>query len=110
MVNCYGRKLLLTDCDAFTKEYYATKYGISEFNPLHIPLKNKKTVIIAQPKERELPPWNGFGTYEDSAQNCMTVEPKAPHKDFKKFLLYDRSVYTTQILNNNGLISITGQV
>lgn len=81
---------MLTNCDNFTKEYYANKYGISEFTPLKEPTNKQETVYIAKPKERELPPWNGFGSYEDSAQNCTTVEPKAPHKDFKKFLLYDR--------------------
>ncbi|KAH1014075.1 hypothetical protein HUJ04_002970 [Dendroctonus ponderosae] len=91
VINCYGRKLVLTDCDAFTKEYYATKYGISEFTPISEPARNKETVFIAKPKERDLPPWNGFGSYEDSAQNCITVEPKAPHKNFKKFLSYDRA-------------------
>ncbi|XP_050307096.1 EF-hand domain-containing family member C2-like [Anthonomus grandis grandis] len=98
VINCYGRKLVLTECDAFTKEYYATKYGISEFTPVEVPTKNKTTTLIAKPSERELPPWNGFGTYEDSAQNCITVEPKAPIKDFKKFLLYDRVGLDSHVL------------
>ncbi|KAL1497141.1 hypothetical protein ABEB36_008147 [Hypothenemus hampei] len=98
VINCYGRKLVLTDCDAFTKEYYAAKYGISEFNSLPEPTQNKETVYIAKPRERELPPWNGFGTYEDSAQNCITVEPKAPNKNLKKFLLYDRVGLDSHIL------------
>ncbi|CAG9766108.1 unnamed protein product [Ceutorhynchus assimilis] len=98
LINCYGRKLVLTDADAFTREYYATKYGISEFAPISPPASNQKTVYIARPKERELPPWNGFGSYEDSAQNCITVEPKAPLRDFKKFLLYDRIGLDSHIL------------
>jgi len=27
-INAFGRKIVLTDCDSFTKEYYATKYGL----------------------------------------------------------------------------------
>jgi hypothetical protein len=27
-INVFGRKIVLTDCDSFTKEYYATKYGL----------------------------------------------------------------------------------
>lgn len=27
-VNVYDRKIVLTDCDPFTKEYYRKKYGI----------------------------------------------------------------------------------
>ena len=30
VLNIWGRKLLLCDCDEFTKEYYRTKYGIGE--------------------------------------------------------------------------------
>lgn len=98
VLNCYNRKIVLTDCDSFTKEYYARKYGISEFTPITIPDQKSQVRIIPHPKYRELPPWNGFGSYEDSAQNCITVEPKAPHKDFKKFLMYDRYVF-----NNYGM-------
>ncbi|XP_066140061.1 EF-hand domain-containing family member C2-like [Euwallacea fornicatus] len=98
VVHCYGRKLILTDCDTFTKEYYTTKYGISEFNPIPIPAKNRASAYSVKHKKRELPPWNGFGSYEDSAQNCLTVEPKAPHRDFKKFLLYDRTDLNSHIL------------
>ncbi|KAF7284998.1 EF-hand domain-containing family member C2-like [Rhynchophorus ferrugineus] len=98
IVNCYGRKLVLIDCDSFTKDYYATKYGISEFTPIPLPSTKQKIVYIPKPKDRDLPPWNGFGTYEDSAQNCITVEPKAPHRDFKKFLLYDRNGLDSHIL------------
>lgn len=40
--------------------------------------------------DRELPPWNGYGSYDDSAENCRTVEPKPVHRDFMKFLNKDR--------------------
>lgn len=29
-VNVYGRKVVLTDCDPFTKEYYRVKYGLGK--------------------------------------------------------------------------------
>lgn len=91
VLNCYGRKIVLTECDHYTNVYYSDKYGISSFRTLAISdKKKKKERIIPPPKDRELPPWNGFGTHEDSAQNCITVEPKPPLKDIKKFLTYDR--------------------
>ena len=29
-LNIWGRKVVLCDCDDFTKEFFRTKYGISE--------------------------------------------------------------------------------
>lgn len=98
IINCFGRRIVLTDCDSFTRNYFGEKYGISEFTPLQIPDNKKVAKEIPIPKYRELPPWNGFGSYEDSAQNCITVEPKPPHKDFKKFLTYDRDGLDSHIL------------
>lgn len=31
VISVWGRRLLLCDCDEFTKEFYRTKYGIGEF-------------------------------------------------------------------------------
>ena len=31
VVNVWGRKLVICDCDDFTKEYYRTKFGIGKF-------------------------------------------------------------------------------
>ena len=30
VINVWGRRLLLCDCDEFTREYYTTKYNIRE--------------------------------------------------------------------------------
>lgn len=30
-INVYGRLVILTDCDLYTKEYYRSKYGIGKF-------------------------------------------------------------------------------
>lgn len=40
--------------------------------------------------DRTLPPFNGWGTHEDSEGNCKTVEPKPPKMDFHKFIKLDR--------------------
>ncbi|CAH1962003.1 unnamed protein product [Acanthoscelides obtectus] len=98
VLNCYNRRIILIDCDQYTRDYYSAKYGISEFNPLPLPGSKREVKVIPPPRNRELPPWNGFGTHEDSAQNCITVEPKAPHRDFKKFLMYDRNGLDSHIL------------
>lgn len=62
---------------------------LDDFTPLVKP-KDFQEAPLDEKQKRILPPWNGYGSFEDSAQNCITVEPKAPHRDFKKFLEYDR--------------------
>lgn len=89
VINCFGRKIVITDCDPFTKQFYNTKYGLEKIIPLEMP-KEKEEIKTLKPKDRELPPWNGYGSFEDSAQNCVTVELKPLLKDLRNFLKYDR--------------------
>ena len=42
------------------------------------------------PPRRELPPYNGFGSEEDSLCSCMGLLPKPPKRDFIKFMEKDR--------------------
>ena len=86
----YGREIVLTNCDEFTREYYRTKYGIEDFSPEPTPINNGEKCEIENLDERVLPVFNGWGTHEDSEGNCKTVEPKQPHKDFKKFIGLDK--------------------
>ncbi|XP_060803247.1 EF-hand domain-containing family member C2 [Amyelois transitella] len=97
VVNAFGRNVVLTDCDPYTKEYYRITYGIDAFTPLPIP-GDEKECVSTSTADRQLPPWNGYGSYEDSAQNCRTVEPKAPHGDFIKFLHKDRVGFDSHVL------------
>lgn len=64
------------------------QYGIQDFTPQSLPENNDER----QPQQgqmRRLPPYNGWGSYEDSEGNCITVEPKPPQADFKKLFKYD---------------------
>lgn len=63
---------------------------LDTFTTLEPPGDDSKECVSVEMSSRELPPWNGYGSYEDSAENCRTVEPKAPHRDFIKFLNKDR--------------------
>nr|CAD7456454.1 unnamed protein product [Timema tahoe] len=45
-----------------------------------------------------LPPYNGFGTYEDSAANCRNMIPVPPNRDFTKFIQKDRQGLDSHIL------------
>ncbi|NXI91130.1 EFHC2 protein, partial [Psophia crepitans] len=92
VINVWGRKVTLCDCDEFTKEYYRTKYGIEDFTP--VPYKSP-----TPPKpEKTFPPYTGFGSEEDSLSSCMSLLPKPPQKDFKKFMEKDRSGMESNIL------------
>lgn len=87
-LNVFGRDVRLTDCDGQTKEFYHQKYGVEEFETIPIPSHSQKYVSIGERKV--MPPFNGWGSYEDSEGNCVGIEPKAPKIDFRKFLCYDK--------------------
>nr|XP_044995962.1 EF-hand domain-containing family member C2 [Jaculus jaculus] len=91
-INVWGRKVLLCDCDEYTKTYYKTKYGIENF-----------TAISCKPPplpkiERKYPPYNGFGSEEDSLRSCIGLKPTPHRKNFKKFLELDSYGYKSNIL------------
>ena len=44
VVNVWGRKILLCDCDEFTKQYYKTKYGIGQL--LNNQIKNDLILVF----------------------------------------------------------------
>ncbi|XP_075235583.1 EF-hand domain-containing family member C2-like isoform X2 [Lycorma delicatula] len=99
VIYVYGRKVVLIDCDQFTKEYYRIKYGIDEFTPIKRPPTNDETAQKAAKRSPpELPPYNGFGTHEDSAINCRTVFPTSITKSYKQFYEKDRIGYDSNIL------------
>nr|XP_012421704.1 PREDICTED: EF-hand domain-containing family member C2 [Odobenus rosmarus divergens] len=82
-INVWGRKVLLCDCDEFTKTYYKTKYGIENFTS--IPCKAPPPPKI----ERKFPPYTGFGSEEDSLRSCIGLIPTRLQRNFKKFMEKD---------------------
>ncbi|GAB1869468.1 EF-hand domain-containing family member C2 [Camponotus japonicus] len=94
-INVFGRKIVITDMDVFTKEYYRTKYGLDDFTPLSQPRKDDEA---CQKIERYIPPYNGFGSYDDSLGNCFSMIPKPPKTDFIKFLYHDKQGFNSHIL------------
>ncbi|KAM6934882.1 EF-hand domain-containing family member C2 [Xenentodon cancila] len=91
-VNVWGRRVVITDCDEFTKQYYRSKYGIEDFTPMQY----KAPPAPKLPKP--VPPYNGFGSEEDSLSSCQGLLPKPPQKDFYKFLKKDRCGLNSNVL------------
>ncbi|KAI3387673.1 hypothetical protein SNEBB_005276 [Seison nebaliae] len=89
-INVWTRRFFIVDCDDFTKNYYSTKYGIQKFPSLIVKGKNSVEPIKI---EKEIPPYNGWGSYEDSLNSTLSLLPQPPKKDFKKFMLYDKLGY-----------------
>lgn len=87
MLNVFGRAVVLTDCDKFTRDYYQKKYGIEEFIPIPKPTDTR---YVQQCVEKIMPPYNGFGSFEDSESSCYSIQLKAPQRDMKKFLELDK--------------------
>ena len=81
-VKLLARSFLLYDCSGFTKEYFQTNHPDLEMKPIEVPKKVDKY----HNRKREVPPYNGFGSLEDSLQNCLSLVPKPPKKNVIKML------------------------
>ncbi|KAE8299783.1 EF-hand domain-containing family member C2 [Larimichthys crocea] len=92
-VNVWGRRVIITDCDDFTKDYYRSKYGIEDFTPVQYKASTAPQTL------RPVPPYNGFGSEEDSLSSCKGLLPKPPKADFQKFMEKDRCGLDSNVLN-----------
>ncbi|KAJ8680578.1 hypothetical protein QAD02_016365 [Eretmocerus hayati] len=94
-LNIFGRKVIITDLDPFTKEYYRKKYGLDDFTPLDRPDRpNDKSSRSG----RYIPPYNGHGSYEDSLSNCLHMVPKRPKVPTDKFFQYENQWNDNRVL------------
>ncbi|XP_047429908.1 EF-hand domain-containing protein 1 [Mugil cephalus] len=83
-----SRHFLLYDCDGFTKEYFQKNHPDMDMKPIEVPKKDE----ALQDKKMENPPYNGFGSLEDSLQNCLSLIPKPPKMNVLKMLEKDHQV------------------
>lgn len=53
---------------------------------------------------QEVPPYNGYGSLEDSLQNCLALVPKRPKKDVLKMLEKSNMVlrYSAKLVSQPG--------
>lgn len=95
-VMVFGRDCLIWDCDEFTKRYYQEAYGVTQ-KPIELSKqKYQKTEMI-------IPPFNGYGSEEDSLGNCFSLMPKPPHKNLNKMFNMDQYIlrFNARLLSEN---------
>jgi len=72
----YGRKCKITGCDEFTKNWYKDNLNI-DMSSFNYKASQNKTRILHQ-----IPPYNGFGTEEDSLLNVFYLDPSGKNKEY----------------------------
>ena len=61
-------------------------------------------------REKEVPPYTGFGSEADSKTSCGGLEPRAPQRDFFKFMNKDRDGFDSHILRFSARLVSDGKV
>ncbi|KAJ3350141.1 EF-hand domain-containing protein 1 [Allomyces javanicus] len=79
VVNVLNRRFVIRDCDDFTRKFYKDNLSVDL-----VPLK----MSAPPPPEikREYPPYNGFGSEEDSLQSCQHLVLQPPKKEFLRLV------------------------
>jgi len=87
-LNVYGREVLLTSCDKYTQEFYKKVHGMKDTDFVEIEQKPEVDPNAVKTKP-VVPPYNGYGTEEDSLGSWKSLVPKPPVKDHAKLTKYD---------------------
>jgi len=86
IINVYQRAMTIAKADKFTRDFYASK-------GMHI---GNNIELVRGPDvkyERQIPPYNGFGSEEDSLRSCTgSIRPGVPKKHFH----YDKRGHVTR--------------
>ena len=85
-INVYGRDMLVVACDSSTRKFLTAR-GIEVKADMKMKKDDDKSV-----EPLEIPPYNGFGSEEDSLNSTKRLVPKPLRKDFKKFMNNDGNV------------------
>ncbi|KAJ3101596.1 EF-hand domain-containing protein 1 [Phlyctochytrium bullatum] len=92
VINVLGRSFLIRDCDEYTKRFYEDRVGIpaESMKPIHVEFEDLR--FGAKSVDQDLPPYNGYGSVEDSLQSCRHLVLQPPKKDFIKMLENEHKV------------------
>ncbi|CBY33608.1 unnamed protein product [Oikopleura dioica] len=78
-----NRKMLLYDCDGATRQFLQARLGVTQPEAVNI----EDIFKVNDPPVVQVPEWNGFGSLEDSEENCKRIVPDRPRKNYLKMLL-----------------------
>ena len=93
----FGRPLLIYNYDRFTQDHLTTKYNVTDHTPINVDEPQPP------PIRRDPPPYNGFGSEEDSLGSWKSLESKPPRKDGTKYSKYGDSVVKFSLKLENGV-------
>ena len=82
------KRMVIYDCDDFTYDFYKREFEISMQRDMSIYAllnKPKPESTLVKPPPHTI---TSVGTPEDSLQNCLHLQPKAPKRDLRKLLDY----------------------
>uniref|UniRef100_A0A7S0S6H3 EF-hand domain-containing protein n=1 Tax=Chlamydomonas leiostraca TaxID=1034604 RepID=A0A7S0S6H3_9CHLO len=98
-INVLGRDFLLHDADTFTKDWYKENLGFNDDDLAAVDVKEPSSSL----PRPALPPYNGYGTLEDSLQNCLALVPKPPRRDMHKLMNKDKIIlrFTVRIVETD---------
>jgi len=94
-VRLFERDFFIYDCDSFTKQFYMDTCGVELLSYPRPETEGERPPTF---QTMEVPPSNGYGSDEDSAQSFRSLVPKPPKKDFVKYFLH-----TSDILRFNAV-------
>merc|ERR1711959_115697 len=86
-VTVFGRDLLVCDCDDFTKQFMEENFH-HEYDGRTISLEEERP----EPPRREIPPYTGYGSEEDSLGSFYSLVPKPPHQNWAKYFENDKKI------------------
>merc|ERR1711988_104053 len=86
-ISVFARDLLICDCDDFTRQFMEENFG-HMFEGRTISLEEERP----EPPRREIPPYTGYGSEEDSLGSFYSLVPKPPHQNWAKYFENDKKI------------------
>lgn len=89
-ITLYDRDFVIYDCDPFTAKYYQMTHGIIQERTGKVWTEGDAPEHPLQ--DAPMPPYNGFGSEEDSLGSFKHMVPKPPKKDIGKYIKHANDV------------------